>query len=289
MECSAYASEIMSTKRNSKAALKEGTEIARYTITDQALHGYPEDVYVAHDNNLNRNVLLQFLPGKYGADREIRDAFRRVAQKLAAVSHPNLLHIYEVAEYEGRPYVVMEYVGRRTLFDILREGSLSVSQGLDIAIRICSGLEALHEAGIIYRDLRPDSIAVSKTNQVQLLLFGHLLIESTGDRDETGEMSGLGSYAAPELGGGRENDISANIFSLGVIIFEMFAGKLPFSGTGRDTSRILADGLTTLVRNNPRIPRELHLIIEKALGESPEARYLRNSEPYPEIHQPAVG
>ena len=266
----------MSDKHIPSRELKEGTAVSRYTITRQLGHGYPIDVYLAIDNNLGRQALLQFLPSDCTSKDKIKAAFNREAQAIAAISNPNLIHIYEVAEFEGRSFVAMEYSGERTLADVIREGGLSSHHALDIAIQICGGLRALHEAGIVHRDLRPAQIAIGKANQVKLLMMGHFLRGGAGLDDMAPSDIDVSEYQSPEQVIGYDIDYGSNIYSVGLILYEMFTGTHPFRGRQKpDQESDLTSSKSPDPKGKSKIPNELHLVIEKALGREIDSRYLR--------------
>jgi len=266
----------MSDKQFAETEFGEGTRILRYTIDGKPRHGYIEEVYPALDTDLDRKVVLQFLPSRFAADPEIKARFTRAARIAAAVNHPNLAHIYEVAEYENRPFVAMEFLGDRTLRDLLREGGLSGRHAIDIGVQICAGLRAWHDAKLVHLDLRPGQIAVSKALQVQLLPMGHILrecgaVEAISDADASRP-----HYISPEQAAGGEPDFFGNIFTVGIILCEMFSGKHPFKGpTASETRQAIADAKLPQLRDQSGITAELRLIIEKALGKTPSSRYQR--------------
>jgi PAS domain S-box-containing protein len=266
----------MADEKISTVKINKGMTVSHYTIIEEPDGGYPDDVFLATDNNLERKVLLQFMPSDKATDRKAMTTFRKEAQAIAAIGHPNLVSIYEVEDFQGRPFVAMEYPGGRTLFDILREGGLSSRHALDIAIQICATLIALNDAGIVPLGIRPSLISVSKTYQIQLLMLGHLFSAVTASRKSDPAVAGFPDYLSPEEVAGDKPDHQSSVFILGIILYEMLTGKHPFrSQSPEETMRAIAEAALPAVRDKTRIPKELNLVIEKALGKERESRYLR--------------
>lgn len=261
----------MADEKTSSVNLSEGTTVSHYTITEQPRWEYPDDVYLATDNNLERRVLLQFITSEKAADPAAVEVFKEEAQAVAALSHPKLVTILEIGEFEGRPFVAMEYTEDRTLRDVLGEGKLSTRQALDIAIQLCDALKGLDDAGIVPRSIQPSMISVSKTWQARLSMMEHLL-NSVSDPDKPVNPD----YLSPEEAVGETPDLQSRIFSLGIILYEMLAQKHPFRNPQpEETLQAVARAALPPVRERKLIPRELSLVIEKALAKESQFRYAR--------------
>ena len=214
----------------------KGETILHYRILEKIGEGGMGEVYLARDTKLDRNVALKFLPKEFTKNKDARDRFKREAKAAAALNHVNIVTIYEVNEYEDQTYIAMEHVDGRTLKDMISDpGSrravpLPIDTVLNIATQIASGLAAAHEKGIVHRDIKPQNILVDKNNHVKILDFG--LAKLKGVSPLTRESSTLGTvnYMSPEQARGREVDQRSDIWSLGVVLYEMLTGELPFRG-----------------------------------------------------------
>jgi PAS domain S-box-containing protein len=258
--------------------IKKGTAVSHYTVDSKLGQGYPDYLYLVTDNNLGRKAVLQFLPSRCN-DHKAGALFSQEAQTVAGVSHPNLVHIYEVSEFENRPFVVLEYVGDHTLHDIIAESDIPSRQAVDIAIQICAGIRALHDSDIVHRDLRPKRISVDGSGRVQLHIMGHFQRLGSPPEISNGNNIGVSDYVSPEQIAGEEPDYQSNIFSLGVILYEMITGKHPFRRRQKaETMRAIVEAAAPMEHvkdQKDQIPKELSPIIEKALAKRRDSRYLR--------------
>ena len=215
-----------------------GNIISHYRISWENFgEGGMGEVYLAEDAKLERQVALKFLPRHLTADKEARERFEREAKAAAALNHPNIVTVHEIGEHEGQVFIAMEYVEGRTLKELI-SGDLSpithhplpITQVIEIASQIASGLAAAHAKGIVHRDVKPQNILVDRNNHVKILDFG--LAKLKGVSPLTKESSTLGTvhYMSPEQTMGKEVDQRTDIWSLGVVLYEMLTGKLPFKG-----------------------------------------------------------
>jgi non-specific serine/threonine protein kinase len=257
--------------------------ISHYRIIKKIGSGGMGEVYLAEDTKLRRQVALKFLPKQLTADKEARLRFEREAQAAAALNHLNIVTVHEIGEHEGQVFIALEYVEGRTLDELITGGPLSgdlrgnlpIPQVLEIAIQVASGLAAAHEKGVVHRDIKPQNILVDKNGRVKILDFG--LAKLKGVSLLTKESSTLGTvyYMSPEQTMGKEVDHRTDIWSLGVLLYEMLTGKLPFKGDYEQAviySILNEDpGKATEIRKD--LPPDFDRILEKALAKDPVDRY----------------
>ncbi len=256
-------------------SLGPGTIVANYTIVSKIGAGGMGEVYLADDSKLNRRVALKFLPSHLTADPTLRARFTREVQAVAALNHPNIVHVYEVSNFSGRPFFAMEFVQGQSLRDKLHDGRLPITESLAIAIGLCRGLESAHNVGIVHRDIKPANIIVAPDGLVKILDFG--LAKRSTDPTITSMGSTLGTicYMAPEQVQGKESDQRSDLFSVGILIYEMVAGRLPFRGDydAATLTAIVSEPHQPLSNHRPDAPPELQKIVDRLLNKLPEKRY----------------
>jgi TolB-like protein/predicted Ser/Thr protein kinase len=256
--------------------LKPDSLIAgKYKIIEEIGHGGMGIVYKAEDIKLRRSVALKFLPHHLLDSPELRQRFLIEAQAAAALSHPNICVIHEVGEEEDRSFIAMEYVEGETLRDKTRRGPLKTEEALDITIQVAAGLGEAHHKGIIHRDIKSANIMVTETGQAKVMDFG--LAKLRGGSSITKSQTTLGTvaYMSPEQARGGELDQRTDIWSLGVVLYELLTGKLPFRGDHDQTViySILHDKPEALKKARPGTAPELESIVAKALAKKPADRY----------------
>jgi len=256
--------------------LKQGSLIAgKYKIIDEVGAGGMGIVYKAEDLKLKRCVALKFLPTQLMDSRELKERFLIEAQAAAALSHPNICVIHEIGESEERPYIAMEYMEGETLRDRIKKGPLKPEEALDIAARIASGLGEAHRKGIIHRDIKSANIMVTERGQAKVMDFG--LAKLRGGSSLTRSQTTLGTvaYMSPEQARGDELDQRTDIWSLGVVLYEMLAGRLPFRGDHDQTViySILHNEPESLIKVIPGMAPELEHVVGQALAKKAADRY----------------
>jgi eukaryotic-like serine/threonine-protein kinase len=262
-----------------------GKTVSHYRIIEKLGQGGMGEVFLADDTSLHRKVALKFLPPEMQRDVNTRKRFIREARSVAALDHPYICHINEVAESDGQDIIVMEYVEGRSLKDRLEHGPLPPEEALPIAIEVAEALEAAHGKGIIHRDIKPANIMLTQTGHVKVMDFGlaKQLVPSEGMESaaETitaltsdGSTVGTVAYMSPEQALGQELDARTDLFSFGVVLYEMATGVLPFRGTtpAATFNAILNSAPTAPVRINPDLPNDLERIINKALEKDRKLR-----------------
>ncbi len=260
--------------------------ISHYHITEKLGGGGMGVVYAAEDTRLHREVALKFLPEEMAKDPRVLERFRREARAASQLNHPNICTIHDIDNNEGRPFIVMERLQGESLKQRLRGNPLDLDEVLDIAIHVADALIASHEKGIVHRDIKPANIFITKSGQTKVLDFG--LAKSAREQTSTsdqgfedsltqmGVIPGTAVYMSPEQARGEILDARSDIFSFGVVLFEMATGKKPFTGTNIVTTldAVLNKKPVSPLTLNPGLPPELEVIIGKAMEKDRDKRYL---------------
>ena len=254
-----------------------GHTISHYKITEKLGEGGMGVVYKAEDTKLDRPVALKFLAPHLLRDDEARKRFEREAKAAARLDHPNICTVYEIDEAEGRTFIVMAFLEGRPLSVRIKEGPLKLPEALSVAMQMAEGLEAAHEKGITHRDIKPDNLMLMAGSRglVKVMDFG--LAQLAGGSKFTREGTTLGTmtYMSPEQAAGAETDSRTDIWSLGVVLYEMVAGQPPFRG---DYDQVIVYSLMnedpeplTAVRTG--VPKELERVVNKCLAKEVGERY----------------
>lgn len=251
----------------------------RYEIIEKVGSGGMADVYKARCHRLNRFVAIKVLKAEYSNDTTFVLKFRAEAQSAAGLSHPNIVNVYDVGDDDGLYYIVMELVEGITLKNFIeRKGRLEVKEAVGIAIQIASGLEAAHDNHIIHRDIKPQNIIISREGKVKVTDFG--IAKAATSNTISSNAMGSVHYISPEQARGGYSDEKSDLYSLGVTLYEMLSGRVPFEGDNTVSVALLhiqaeAKPLREL---NPDIPISLERIVQKAMDKKPERRYLSAAE-----------
>ncbi|MCP4706875.1 MAG: protein kinase [candidate division Zixibacteria bacterium] len=262
-------------KTQSFTPLIKNTNVGHYRIIEKIGAGGMGEVYLAEDTKLKRQVALKFLPYHFLSDETAKARFRREAQAAAKLNHPNIVTIYEVSEYMNRPFFAMECCDGKPLRDVIKEKELSIDESINLTIQICEGLEKAHQAGIVHRDIKPSNIVIDSDGRPKLLDFGLATVQGTEKLTQTGSTLGTIGYMSPEQIEVKEIDHRSDLFSLGVVLYEMITGRLPFKGdTEAGTlNSILNDTPEPLSRYKSNVPDQLQQIVTKLLEKNPAYRY----------------
>jgi serine/threonine protein kinase/tetratricopeptide (TPR) repeat protein len=255
--------------------LPAGKIIGHYRIVEKIGAGGMGEVYLAEDLNLHRRVALKFLPAGLSADGELRARFIREARAAASLNHPNIIHIYEVDEFKGRPYFAMEHVEGHSLHHYCHKEPLGINQIVEIAVQLAQGLGEAHRAGIVHRDIKATNIIVDKSGRARILDFGLATVRGGEELTRTGSTLGTVSYMSPEQVAGKDVDRRSDLFSLGIVLYELIASHTPFrrDNQGATLKAILSDSPEPLARFKNDIPDWLQHIVSKLLEKDRELRY----------------
>jgi len=232
-------------------------------------------VYKAQDTKLDRIVALKFLPKHLLCDSEAKTRFEHEAKAASALNHPNITTIHEIDEVEGECFITMEYIEGKSIKKLIEENTLSLKEVLDISIQTCEGLAIAHEKGIVHRDIKSDNIMLSSRGQVKIMDFGLAKLKGVSKVTKTGSTLGTLQYMSPEQVQGIEVDKRSDIFSFGVVLYEMITGQLPFKGEHEAAIiySILNETPEPLARYKANVPEGLQKIIDKALSKGKDERY----------------
>jgi eukaryotic-like serine/threonine-protein kinase len=270
-----------------------GTQISHYKILKKLGEGGQGEVYLAEDLSLRRTVAIKFLPAELVADEKSRKRFLREAQLASALDHPNICHVYEIAETNGLYYIVMQYLEGKRLKQMLRGRSMDLELALSVSIQLADALAAAHERGVIHRDIKATNIIVNDRGQAKILDFG--LAKATaniGDRavmdlTQQGVPFGTAGYMSPEQARGGQIDHRTDVFSLGVVLYEMVTGKLPFSGKSsvEVMHAVLHDRPPSIIEYDPALPPRLQQVIDRTMAKEPAQRFQTMRELNVELRQ----
>ena len=251
----------------------------RYEIIDKVGSGGMADVYKAKCHRLNRYVAIKVLKAEYSSDKNFVSKFRNEAQSAAGLSHPNIVNVYDVGEDNGLYYIVMELVEGITLKRFIeRKGHLEIKEAVGISIQIAQGMEAAHANHIIHRDIKPQNIIISREGKVKVTDFG--IAKAATSNTVTQNAIGSVHYLSPEQARGGYSDERSDIYSLGVTLYEMLTGRVPFAGDNTVSVALLhIQGEATPVRElNPSVSVSLDKIVQKCMQKKQERRYQSASE-----------
>lgn len=246
----------------------------RYEIIDRVGAGGMADVYKAKDHRLNRFVAIKILKQEYSNDAKFVAKFRAEAQSVAGLSHPNIVNVFDVGDDDGLHYIVMELVEGITLKKFIeKKGKLDIKEAVGIAVQIAQGMEAAHKNHIIHRDIKPQNIIISKEGKVKVTDFG--IAKAATSNTITSNAMGSVHYISPEQARGGYSDEKSDVYSLGVTMYEMLSGKVPFEGDSTVTVALahIQETARTLKEIDPDVPLSLSKIIEKCMQKKPDMRY----------------
>ena len=252
-----------------------GETISHYKILEKLGEGGMGVVYKAQDTKLDRLVAIKFLPPHLTSDSVEKERFIHEAKAASALSHPNITTIHEIDEFEGQMFMVMEYCEGKTLKQLIEQKTLSINKVLDLGIQVCEGLNAAHKKGVIHRDIKSDNIVITPENQVKIMDFGLAKLKGAAKLTTAGTTLGTAAYMSPEQASGAKVDLRSDVFSLGVVLYEMITGQLPFKGEHQAAIiySIINETPEPLARYKANVPDGLQRIVGKALRKDVGTRY----------------
>src|SRR5436305_2423237 len=233
------------------------------------------DVYCAHDEHLGRDVAIKLLHRRFAQDQEFVERFRREASAAVGIQHPNVVGVFDRGEYDGTYYIAMEYLRGRTLKDVIaQDAPLDQERALDIAVQILRAAGFAHRRGIVHRDFKPQNVIVDEEDRVKVTDFG-IARAGASEITETGSIMGTAQYLSPEQAQGTAAESTSDLYSIGVMLYEMLAGTLPFTGDSAVAValRHLTEPPPPLRQFRPDIHPELDAVVMRALAKDPRERF----------------
>ena len=257
--------------------LSKGQKINdRYEIIKTIGEGGMANVYLANDTILDRKVAIKVLRGDLSNDEKFIRRFKREALSVSNLSHPNIVEVYDVGEEDGNYYIVMEYIEGKTLKQLLQKrGVLTLNEVIDIMTQLTDGLAHAHEAYIIHRDIKPQNIMIEDNGLVKITDFGIAMALNSTQLTQTNSVMGSVHYLPPEQANGKGSTVKSDIYSLGILMYELLTGSVPFKG---DTAVEIAlkhmkEKIPSIRKQNPTIPQSVENIVLKATAKNPKNRY----------------
>lgn len=253
----------------------------RYQVVEKIGDGGTAFVYKGMDNLLNRHVTVKVLRPEYMSDQDFLRRFRREAQAAASLSHPNIVSIYDVGEEDGIRYIVMEYIQGQSLKELIEDlGLLPVRMAVDYACQIAHALSKAHKHGIIHRDIKPHNILIGEDGRLKVTDFGIAQAVTASTVTYSGAILGSVHYFSPEQARGGQTDEKSDIYSLGVVLYEMLTGKVPYSGDSPVSVALkhIQEQFPKPREINPQIPVQVERIVRKAVEKDPDNRYCSAKE-----------
>ena len=248
----------------------------RYEIIKSIGEGGMANVYLAHDIILDRDVAIKVLRGDLAGDEKFVRRFQREALSASSLSHPNIVEMYDVGEDNGTYYIVMEYVPGMTLKQLIKKrGSISLSEAIDIMLQITDGIKEAHDSYIIHRDLKPQNILIKDNGEIKITDFGIAMALNSTQLTQTNSVMGSVHYLPPEQASGKGATIKSDIYSMGILFYELLTGKLPFKGENAVEIALkhMKSDFPSIREENDSIPQSVENIILKATAKNPKNRY----------------
>ena len=268
--------------------LSKGQKINdRYEIVKSIGEGGMANVYLANDKILDRKVAIKVLRGDLSADEKFVRRFQREALSVSNLSHPNIVEVYDVGEEDGQYYIVMEYIEGKTLKQLLnKRESLTLTEVIDIMTQLTDGIAHAHESYIIHRDIKPQNIMIEDDGKIKITDFGIAMALNATQITQTNSVMGSVHYLPPEQASGKGATIKGDIYSLGILMYELLTGTVPFKGDNAVEIALkhMKDKIPSVRKQNPAIPQSVENIILKAAAKNPRNRY----ETAREMHEDLV-
>ena len=253
----------------------------RYEIIRSIGEGGMANVYLGYDTILDRNVAIKVLRGDLSNDEKFVRRFQREALSASSLSHPNIVEMYDVGEDDGLYYIVMEYVEGKTLKQLLKKrGSLTISEAIDIMLQITDGIAHAHDSYIIHRDIKPQNIMIQDDGQIKITDFGIAMALNSTQLTQTNSVMGSVHYLPPEQASGKGSTIKSDIYSIGIIFYELLTGSLPFRGDNAVEIALkhMKEPLPSLMKEDSSTPQSIQNIILRSTAKNPKNRYNNANE-----------
>jgi predicted Ser/Thr protein kinase len=253
----------------------------RYELEELVGSGGMATVYRAHDRLLERTVALKILHEHFARDEDSVERFQREARAVAQLTHPNIVTVIDRGEEDGRPYIVFEYVEGENLKQLLaREGPLPVPNAIDLALQVARALEAAHERGVVHRDVKPQNVLLAEEGRAKVTDFGIARARDTDGLTITGTILGTSDYIAPEQAQGEPTGEPGDVYSLGVVLFELLTGEVPYEAENpvAVAMRHVHDPVPSVQERRPDVPPRVDAIVRRALAKDPLERFASMSD-----------
>ncbi len=258
----------------------------RYEIIKPIGEGGMANVYLAHDLILNRDVAVKVLRGDLANDEKFVRRFQREALASSSLSHPNIVEMYDVGEDNGTYYIVMEYIDGKTLKQLIKKrGALTLSECIDIMLQLTDGVEHAHESYIIHRDLKPQNIMIQDNGEIKITDFGIAMALNNTQLTQTNSVMGSVHYLPPEQASGKGSTVKSDIYSMGILFYELLTGSLPFRGENAVEIALkqIKDEIPSIREKNPAIPQSIENIVMRATAKNPKNRYTSAKEMHDDL------
>ena len=257
--------------------IMKGQKISdRYQIIKSIGEGGMANVYLAYDTILDRNVAVKVLRGDLSNDEKFVRRFQREALAASSLTHPNIVEVYDVGEDHGEYYIVMEYIEGKHLKNLLKKrGKLTLSEAVDIMLQITDGMAAAHDSYIIHRDIKPQNIMILENGLVKITDFGIAMAMNATQLTQTNSVMGSVHYLPPEQASGQGSTLQSDIYSMGIVMYELLTGELPFKGDNAVEIALkhLKEPIPDIREKLPNVPNSIYNIIKKATAKNPKNRY----------------
>ena len=258
----------------------------RYEIIKSIGEGGMANVYLAYDTILDRRVAVKVLRGDLSNDEKFVRRFQREALSASSLSHPNIVEMYDVGEDNGLYYIVMEYIEGKTLKQLIKKrGSLTLSEAIDIMLQLTDGISHAHDSYIIHRDLKPQNIMIREDGSIKITDFGIAMALNSTQLTQTNSVMGSVHYLPPEQASGKGSTIRSDIYSMGILFYELLTGTLPFKGDNAVEIALkqLRDEIPSIRKKNPAIPQSVENVVIKATAKNPKNRYADAKEMHADL------
>ena len=258
----------------------------RYQIIKSIGEGGMANVYLAYDTILDRNVAVKLLRGDLASDEKFVHRFQREALSASSLNHPNIVEVYDVGEDNGDYYIVMEYIEGKHLKDLIKKrGKLTISEVVDIMLQITDGMSIAHDSYIIHRDIKPQNIMILENGLVKITDFGIAMAMNATQLTQTNSVMGSVHYIPPEQASGKGSSLQSDIYSMGIVMYELLTGKLPFKGDNAVEIALkhLKEPMPNIREELPNLPMSIENIILRATAKNPKNRYTDAKEMHEDL------